>query len=431
MQSPPDHAATLHQPAYSPLDALLAAPWPLLGTLQLALTLHNAVRFGRPGPSSPEPEAPPAEAPPPSTGPRALGAEPSGPPSPRVTIVVVARDEAPRIASCLAALLAQTTPHFEVVVLDDGSQDGTAEAARAAAGEDGRVRIVTLPEPEAGWNPKAWACARGFEEASSPWLLFLDVAVVLAPDSLAAALDLAEREAADLLSWWPRAGASHPLDAVLLPLRTALPLAFLPLLWLETPAAPGPSWVNGQCLLIARKAYERAGGHAAPTIRALPGADLALAKAVRAAGGRVLARDAGPGTVTAGTESPKALLEALRLDLYPMLGCDDRQLGIVAAVLVVMDVLPPLAVLLGFLLNSPGLMSAGLFQTLQPVVGRLFLAWRLGQPLWSPLLHPLAVTAVIGLAVASRMAWRKGGILWKGRVWTLQGVTAAPPAAAG
>ena len=61
-----------------------------------------------------------------------------------VSILVPARDEAPNIAACLLSLLAQDVrPAAKIIILDDGSCDGTADIARAVAGADSRVRIMT------------------------------------------------------------------------------------------------------------------------------------------------------------------------------------------------------------------------------------------------------------------------------------------------
>src|SRR5262245_48605534 len=58
-----------------------------------------------------------------------------------LTIVVPTRNEAPRIRGLLESVLSQDHPDFEIVVVDDGSRDGTLETARAAAKGDPRARF--------------------------------------------------------------------------------------------------------------------------------------------------------------------------------------------------------------------------------------------------------------------------------------------------
>lgn len=79
-----------------------------------------------------------------------------------VTVCVPARDEASRLPDLIADLRAQVgVPRLRVLILDDGSSDGTAELARAAAGEDARITVLRSEDPPPpGWTGKAAACAR-------------------------------------------------------------------------------------------------------------------------------------------------------------------------------------------------------------------------------------------------------------------------------
>jgi len=66
-----------------------------------------------------------------------------GPAATRPTSVLIpARNEARNIRRCLHSLLAQGYPLFEVVVLDDGSSDATAEIVAEMARQDPRLRLV-------------------------------------------------------------------------------------------------------------------------------------------------------------------------------------------------------------------------------------------------------------------------------------------------
>lgn len=415
--------------------------WPLLGTTHLVLTVWNLRRFRGQAPqpgggSAPEPPdsaaaasggvergpaleqatAPgdPGLAPVLATG---LGGQepPRGdaPPAPQISVVIPARDEAAGIGACIASVRAQDLPEVEVLIIDDGSTDGTADAARAAADEDPRVRVIATPEPEAGWSGQAWACARGYEEARGRWLVFLDADVTLAPGALQAALAAAEDASATLVAWCPREAAGPPLQALASPLHQDLLLALAPLELLESHPDPRLAWPFAGCLLVERGSYLRAGGHAGTPAATATG--LALTRAVKAAGGRVLLRDAGAGTVTGPLAGPPAVLEALRRRLYPALGGSDGPcFGLLAAV-AVLYVLPPLAALVGWLAGWPGLATAGLLQTLLAIAGRALQVVQLGRAPWTAPLAPLAAGAWLGLVLMSRQAWRKGGVPWKGR----------------
>lgn len=86
----------------------------------------------------------------------------------QVSVIIPAHDEAATIAGLVRAVLAQgdAATAVEVIVVDDGSADATAEVARAAG-----ARVVTLAAP--GGNPAA-ARNRGAEVATGDPLIFLD-----------------------------------------------------------------------------------------------------------------------------------------------------------------------------------------------------------------------------------------------------------------
>lgn len=86
-----------------------------------------------------------------------LPVSPAGTDSPRVSAVVAAYDEARLIARCLDSLLAQTCRELEVIVVDDGSRDRTAEIAESRG-----VRVIRVPHrgPARARNVGA-AAARG------------------------------------------------------------------------------------------------------------------------------------------------------------------------------------------------------------------------------------------------------------------------------
>lgn len=87
---------------------------------------------------------------------------------------------------------------FEVVVVDDGSRDGTAAAAAALASSDPRVRVVTLPA-----NRGLGAALRaGFEAARGEWVATLDADLTFRPEALREMLAKAD-DGADLVAGSP------------------------------------------------------------------------------------------------------------------------------------------------------------------------------------------------------------------------------------
>lgn len=112
---------------------------------------------------------------------RAIGASGSGTDDtlPPVSVVVAARDEADRLPPLLDALAAQTHPDFEVIVVDDASEDGTAALVEARSAEDARFRLVRVTEPVA--PRKKHALTEGIAAARHDRLAFTDADCVPPP----------------------------------------------------------------------------------------------------------------------------------------------------------------------------------------------------------------------------------------------------------
>lgn len=96
-----------------------------------------------------------------------------------VTVVIPARNEAVSLPLLLADLSRQETPPARIIVIDDCSEDGTAELATAA----GATVLNGLPLP-VGWAGKSWALQQAVPLLQSERVLFLDADVRLAPDAI-------------------------------------------------------------------------------------------------------------------------------------------------------------------------------------------------------------------------------------------------------
>lgn len=322
------------------------------------------------------------------------------PPGARVdgstAILVPARDEAAGIAACVCALRGQG----EVVVLDDASTDDTADLARTAG-----ARVVRGTAPPRGWLGKPWACAQLAAATEADILVFVDADVRLAPGAVAAAVTLLDAAGLDLVCPFPRQIAGTPGERLVQPLLQWSILALLPLRLAERSPRPSLTAGCGQFVVVRRAALDRAGGFAA--VRAAVLDDLALVRAIKAAGGR--------GGVVDGTQLAScrmygdwaALRDGYRKSLWAAFGSPPRAAAALG-LLGLTYVLPPLAALRGSRAGALGY-AAG-------VASRVIAARRTGgRAVPDALAHPASVVALGYLTVTSWRGHRRGTLTWKGR----------------
>jgi hypothetical protein len=318
----------------------------------------------------------------------------------RVSVLLPVRDEADRVEPCLRSLLGQRGVDHEVVVLDDGSTDGTGDVVRRACDGDPRVRLLPGRPLPSGWLGKPHACQQLADAAAgtSEVLVFVDADVVLAPHAVAATVALLDSAELDLASPYPRQ-ETPGLTRLVQPLLQWSWLTFLPLRLAESSPRPSLSAANGQLLAVRRTAYERAGGHAA--VRREVVEDVALLRALKRTGGTGGVVDGTGLATTRMYGSWSELVDGYGKSLWTV---PAPVLALLAAVYLV----PPAAALRGS--------RAGLAGYAAAVAGRVVAARRTGGPsMPDALAHPVSVAALIGLAVRSRHARRRGRLSWKGR----------------
>lgn len=194
---------------------------------------------------------------------RRLRAASHGTTLPGVSVVIPARNEEHAIGEALRCVLANIDVDLEVVVVDDGSTDNTAEVVRAVAAQDARVRLVGGEGLPSGWNGKQRACFVGAKHATRDRFCFLDADVRLSPDALGRMLAEMETSGTALLSGFPRQIAISFLERLLLPLIHFVLIGFLPMAGMKRSTSPAYAAGCGQLILVRRHEYFRCGGHAA------------------------------------------------------------------------------------------------------------------------------------------------------------------------
>jgi chlorobactene glucosyltransferase len=343
---------------------------------------------------------------------RRLGSFPLPRAWPSVSILLPARNEAENITTCVSSLLAQDYPHFEVLVLDDASQDDTCDLLAQMAARDARLRVQPgLPLP-AGWLGKHWACHQLAEAAPGALWLFTDADTVHQPGALRSAVAALLAEQADLVTGLPRQDMRSWGERLVVSLLPWSLLCFYPLALAARWPWPPLVMAVGQFMLFRAEAYQRTGGHAA--VRAHATDDIALAQRLVAHGGRWRLLDAGDYVSCRMYRGFGQAFRGFSRTLFAAFGYNAAALAAIWLWLALVFLAPPvlLALALAGVGGSPGLPLAA--------VGLALALWglaivRLRLPLVLLAVYPLSVGLGVCLAVASLAATLTGKVAWKGR----------------
>jgi hypothetical protein len=325
---------------------------------------------------------------------------------PPISVLIPARNEAANIGDAVAAVLASEGVRLEVVVLDDGSTDGTAAILAGIADE--RLHVATGGTLPAGWSGKQHACAKLARLARYDMMVFVDADVRLAPDALSRMAGFMQRHDVGLASGFPLQVVRTWSEQLLLPLIHFLLLGFLPMAQMRRSAAAGLGAGCGQLFIARRDAYERAGGHAA--IRASMHDGLTLPRAFRRSGSRTDLFDA-TGFATCRMYSNAAQVwEGLGKNATEGMA---KPLPLVVWTLILAggQILPGV-----LMLTAPS--TAALLALVLGIGFRLVLAARFRQPELSALLHPVGVLALLVVQWAALVRSLLGRpSTWRGRAY--------------
>ena len=338
-------------------------------------------------------------------------------PAGRVVVLIPARNEAATIGVTVSSLARQTFAGvIHLIVIDDGSNDCTAEVALAAARESGILERFTLlrgaPLPS-GWTGKLWALAQGVESAArldADYLLFTDADISHGPTSVGSLVAEAVAHDRDLVSHMVQLSTALPAERLLIPAFVFFFFKLYPPAWIADPRHKTAAAAGG-CLLIRPATLARAGGLVA--IRSQIIDDCALARLVKDSGGRIflgLAADARSlrnyrSAAEIGAMISRTAFAQLRHSYLLLLA---TLLGLFLTYL--------LPAVLAFS-SDPPLVCLGLGALLLMSISYLPMVrfYRLS-PLWS-LCLPLIACFYMGALIHSVVQYARGrGGMWKGRV---------------
>lgn len=333
---------------------------------------------------------------------------------PRVSILIPARNESETIGRCITSLLEQDYGDFEVLVLDDHSEDGTGIVIAKFA--DRRLRVIKgLPLPE-GWTGKTWACQQLADAATGELLLFTDADTVFRSDTLRRSVAVMAVTNADLVTAIihnsvPTIGEKITVPFLFWAIMSILPLG-IAYRWRKSQALVA---ANGKFMLFRKLSYQLIGGHR--EVRTEAAEDIALARRIKKEGMKWRMIDATDcistrmyrGFVSAWQGFSKNFFAIFDYRLIPAL--------FVWCWMLLITWQPLIEAAMGVVrLNFNGQFYAAVVTILFAVIIWSVVAVKVKLPIKIVFLYPLAMTVASGLGFASIVLTVLGKTSWKGRM---------------
>lgn len=341
---------------------------------------------------------------------------------PSVCVVVPARDEAAVLPASLPSLLAQDYPgRAEIVLVDDGSTDGTGDLARELSRRHGGLPLtVASPgEPPAGWTGKLWAVRHGVRLARArgpEYLLLTDADIAHAPDSLRELVAAARTGGFDVVSQMARLRVESRWERLVVPAFVYFFAQLYPFRRIGRKGSRTAAAAGG-CVLLRAETAERA--RIPDAIRHAVIDDVALARAVKGVGGRVWLGLAE--RVDSVRPYPRLhdLWQMVSRSAYAQLRHNPLLLLGTVAGLALVYLVPPAAVVTGAVTGDAVTAIAGAAAWALMAATYVPMLRYYRQPLWLAPLLPFTAFLYLLMTVDSAVQHYRGrGAAWKGRTYT-------------
>ncbi len=346
---------------------------------------------------------------------------------PEVVAVIPARDEADVIGDSIESLMASRYPgRFSVILVDDGSSDGTADVARgvaAAAASPHRLEVLSAPPLAPGWTGKTAAQRAGLAASlalapDARYVLFTDADIVHGPDVLARLVEKAQDEGRALVSLMAKLDSRGLWGRLLIPAFVFFFQKLYPFPRVNDQASMTAGAAGG-CMLVRRTAFLEAGGFEAMRDALID--DCALARLLKVSARRrsiwlgltheVVSRRDNRSLASVWTMVARTAFAQLGHSAWLLAGTV-LGMGLVYLVPPVVSVTTP----------WHGQTGAGVVAALTwaaMVVAYAPMAWVYGQGAWRGLMLPVAAFLYMLMTLTSALKhWQGRGGQWKGRSYS-------------
>jgi glycosyltransferase involved in cell wall biosynthesis len=331
----------------------------------------------------------------------------------KVSIIVPARDEAAKIEAAMRSKLAIDYSDFELIAVDDRSQDATGAILDRLAADDPRLRVIHLDSLPDGWLGKSHAMHVAAAQAKGDYLLFTDADVFFAPDVLRKAVTMCEGRGLDHLTLAPQMDCHGFFEA-------ALHAYFFVLLcigaqpWLVRTPFRMAYMGMGAFNMVRRSAYDRCGGYAAIRLDVLD--DVKLGKLIKLNGLKQDALDSGGGIRVRWQESFFGVIRGLEKNGFAIFDYSLPKLIVYSLIVALFNLFPYLAIVIWPDVQCSGWLASVLFLH----IATAFTARLLGSSPIVSLGLPVAVVALFYTMWRSAyLTLSQRGVRWRDTFYPL------------
>ena len=179
---------------------------------------------------------------------------------PKVSVILPARNEEKFIEKCLDSLVGQDYDDYEIIAINDSSNDSTGNLMKKYSEKFPKVIFVDAkPKPD-GWMGKNWACMEGYKKASGNLLLFTDADTVHTNSVISLAVSHLLSLELDALTVIPRMLCLDRITKITLPMiSTFLHTRFSALRVNDTSKNTG--YFFGSFFIMKKSTYDSVGTH--------------------------------------------------------------------------------------------------------------------------------------------------------------------------
>lgn len=333
---------------------------------------------------------------------------------PSVSILVTARDEAAKLPAALATLLALDYPNYEIVAVDDRSQDATRSIMESAVRENPKLKYLRVDALPERWLGKPHGLQQAYENSTGKWLVFTDADVHFAPDLLRRSVAMALENRWDHLTLLGRVEMYGFFEKIAI---TFFGFGFImgtrP--W-KAPDPKSPRYVGvGAFQLARRSSYEAMGTHRRLRMEVVD--DMKLGKLMKQSGARCGVAKAGPAVSVHWHDGVRNIIRGTTKNFFATV---EYRLGFAVArsvALLMMFVFPVLAMPFA---RGWGLVFGAIAMALPGAI-EAAAAMEFGESPLLGLTYPLGALIFVWMLVRSTIVTlRQRGIVWRDTFYPLE-----------